>query len=828
MIKLKQAFLLALTISSFTQYFTQGGVAISNSGNNPHPSAMLDVVSNNKGLLIPRLQLTDINDATTISTAENSLLVFNLAPSGVAPDNVEEGFYYWDLSQSKWVRLVSGTITGTDDQLIDSLVLNGNVLTAYLEDGGNTSVDLSSLSDADSDPTNEHNTGANLTGTDLNIIDGGSTQTVDLSPILDSIHKYDEWKDSDTLGGAFTRDFIYASQAKSFGKDVVVTDSGFFAVGTFSPLFKMHLKVDGNTEVTNNSIAMTDVNVLGSRTSIGDATSNGGIYSPLFLGQAAGNDIAHTAITSQIDPSIDNGTTPVMIFTSKLNPSAIVQNRPLFQWRNEANPQMTMLPNGNVGIGISSPIEKVSVFSNSNHLARFTSNGIRSFIYLDNNNTSAEGAGYRYALNGTSIGQIRLNYPDTSIAFYTGGVASGDQDMVILNNGNVGIGTTIPIQKLEIRESNANAGQTTFRGANSMQRLYNIDGSDGNSCFIRTSVLGDGYHFGSLLNTNDDVAFQIRKELTSDASDAVRLHISDNGNVGIGTINPSGKLTVSDETLPFIDVNTYGLDTNPEFGAFIRLRGARGTELAPAAVQTGDRLGSYNYQGYTGATYGVASAFIEARATENFSAAGTGTSLGFVTTPNGNLGGAAVNSMFIDQTKNVGIGTDSPTGRLSVNGTANKPGGGAWAVFSDKKLKKNITNYSEGLSLINKVNTVNFQYNEKLEEIWGKSDQIKDKVFQGVIAQELQVIAPDMVREVEVDIKDDKGITIRTEKVLEVDPNKFTYALINAVKEQQAIIESQKSEISNLKSSTSNQGLLNESLQSQINDLKALIGTSQK
>ena len=139
-------------------------------------------------------------------------------------------------------------------------------------------------------------------------------------------------------------------------------------------------------------------------------------------------------------------------------------------------------------------------------------------------------------------------------------------------------------------------------------------------------------------------------------------------------------------------------------------------------------------------------------------------------------------------TDTLSVGTNTATASLSVNGTANKPGGGTWAVFSDKKLKKNISTYKEGLDFILKVNPVSFSYNQKMTSLLGENSDLKEQVFQGVIAQELQKIAPDMVREVQVN----------SEKFLEVDPNKFTYALINAIKQQQIQIEQLKKEINSL------------------------------
>lgn len=154
----------------------------------------------------------------------------------------------------------------------------------------------------------------------------------------------------------------------------------------------------------------------------------------------------------------------------------------------------------------------------------------------------------------------------------------------------------------------------------------------------------------------------------------------------------------------------------------------------------------------------------------------------------------------------MGVKTTAPTADLSVNGSANKTGGGTWTVFSDARLKENVSDYKEGLDLIKHVRPVNFSYNELMTEIWGENPGIKGKVYQGVIAQELQKIAPDMVNEVSLEqagSPDDHDYVESSdpakESYLEVDPNKFTYALINAVQEQQEIIENQNTEIQTVK-----------------------------
>jgi len=83
--------------------------------------------------------------------------------------------------------------TGTDDQQLQSFILNGSNLTLTLENGGTLFVDLNTTfatdaelatlntNDADADPANELNTNMTLAGTNLNLTDAGGTLSVDLN-----------------------------------------------------------------------------------------------------------------------------------------------------------------------------------------------------------------------------------------------------------------------------------------------------------------------------------------------------------------------------------------------------------------------------------------------------------------------------------------------------------------------------------------------------------------------------------------------------------------------------------------------------------------------
>ena len=96
-------------------------VAINSTGALPNPSALLDVDAapgNNKGILIPRLTLTQTTSNAPIGAGiATSLLVYNTA----TVNDVTPGYYYWEGTQ--WVRMLNqawlltgnaGTTAGTN------------------------------------------------------------------------------------------------------------------------------------------------------------------------------------------------------------------------------------------------------------------------------------------------------------------------------------------------------------------------------------------------------------------------------------------------------------------------------------------------------------------------------------------------------------------------------------------------------------------------------------------------------------------------------------------------------------------------------------------
>jgi trimeric autotransporter adhesin len=130
------------------------------------------------------------------------------------------------------------------------------------------------------------------------------------------------------------------------------------------------------------------------------------------------------------------------------------------------------------------------------------------------------------------------------------------------------------------------------------------------------------------------------------------------------------------------------------------------------------------------------------------------------------------------------------TGNLTISGsTGTKAGGGTWAVLSDGQLKKDVKDFRTGFAGLEKIRPVTFKYNG----LAGTENNGREHV--GVIAQELEKVFPSMVstQKRKLNEGDAKEVDVKV-----VDGNALTYMLINAVKEQQEIIETQGRRISAL------------------------------
>ena len=139
-------------------------------------------------------------------------------------------------------------------------------------------------------------------------------------------------------------------------------------------------------------------------------------------------------------------------------------------------------------------------------------------------------------------------------------------------------------------------------------------------------------------------------------------------NIGINTTNPLTKLTVSanDQSALISSVRYETVGSSP--AGIVSLR-ARGTDLLPTALLTGDEIATFAAVGYYGAGFGTTgNANFIFYAAENFTLTNRGTSCKVGTTP---LGTSSVIYNFgINSEGNVSIGIPSlnPTARLHVKG----------------------------------------------------------------------------------------------------------------------------------------------------------------
>lgn len=374
---------------------------------------------------------------------------------------------------------------------------------------------------------------------------------------------------------------------------------------------------------------------------------------------------------------------------------------------------------------------------------------INSLLVYNTNVTSGEGF---YFWNGTAWINLTDNSGNADEDWHEVG-SLNDPDNIndnIFTLGRVSIGVNTTTNDFELSSGNdpstLRITETGGTPVNWELRAYNVAlGGDNNQFSIWGGLSG---------STQTD-----------------RFVIEDSGNIGIGTTNPEELLHVSGGIgSGVIKIEADTDNTTESDQAYILMDQDGGTVQAHLGFGSTEATGDHF-------RIGIKST-IEP--------------------------GVDYSNFVIDGGNNrIGILTSSPTANLSVFGSANKLGTSTWTIISDKNFKKNITDYNEGLDLILKVKTHNFQYNQELWELFGENEAVKNETYQGVIAQELEKIAPDMIKHIQVDYVDSNGKS-QVKEILNVETNKFTYALINATKEQQTIIENQALKIKELENRLNN------------------------
>jgi hypothetical protein len=284
---------------------------------------------------------------------------------------------------------------------------------------------------------------------------------------------------------------------------------------------------------------------------------------------------------------------------------------------------------GDVGIGTTSPDTILEIYETD------TSTSATSGLKITNNssttNTIAGILFQNYDNHGAWIRSIRTGSSNGKLSFGTNsgaGIAESNisERMVIDHNGNVGIGTTSPIAKFEVTDGSSSI---TLQEYSSGAAIF-LDGVDGDF------TGGDYFHI--LANSNSYLG------LGGYGGGTTPLNISNAGNVGIGTTNPTTKFHIDDSATLGTGLLVTGGGQGGPLAKFTRDVGSTGTITISSSG--GDPQ-------------------INFASSANTFALGTNGST-FEIADNSYLGTNA--RLSITNTGNVGIGTTSPSQKLHVEG----------------------------------------------------------------------------------------------------------------------------------------------------------------
>lgn len=114
--------ILLLTLVATPVISKAQNVAINSTGNTPNASAMIDVQSANKGILIPQVSLTALNAASPLSNPAPSLLIYNTNTAITGG----KGYYYnaGTSGAPNWVKLVVVDSTG----IVQTVTSTGDII----------------------------------------------------------------------------------------------------------------------------------------------------------------------------------------------------------------------------------------------------------------------------------------------------------------------------------------------------------------------------------------------------------------------------------------------------------------------------------------------------------------------------------------------------------------------------------------------------------------------------------------------------------------------------------------------------------------------------
>jgi hypothetical protein len=452
---------------------------------------------------------------------------------------------------------------------------------------------------------------------------------------------------------------------------------------------------------------------------------------------------------------------------------------------------VTVTPAGFVGIGTITPTRALDV-NGVMWLSGSGNSSNEADILFDNAGSIAASQSHLYFTsdgdaNGSGDHIFKVGLESTS---------SSTELMRIKNNGYVGIGTSSPASLLHLSSSDItaySASSSTWQQAIiPTLKIQNSANNNSANSQIVLSSRSSSERAVRLVHVASGSGSQLGIITGAAGAEAERMRIDYNGNVGIGTSAPDQLLELSGGG---IQLNgTYGIGFN--------------SDSVDNSNASSDRAKMYyDYHLFGSNLDGLV---IEKTDANNLAPDG---GIAFANKGSDNVRNIA---MSIRGSGNIGIGTLSPSeklevcGNLKVIGTINASStinaSQSISCSSDVRFKKNITPLPNALTSVMKLQGVNYYWKttEFPEKQFANTKQV------GFIAQDLEKIYPEMV------ITDKEGYK-------SVDYSRLTPVLVEAMKEQQKIIEEQQQMIKRLNLKVDNTELKFQTSELKIQKLEAAI-----
>ena len=211
---------------------------------------------------------------------------------------------------------------------------------------------------------------------------------------------------------------------------------------------------------------------------------------------------------------------------------------------------------GNVGIGTPNPSEKLEIYNSDTSPAVISLKSSRGDLqFVDVGRIMAKQADVEIA----RIGMPRSGDQFSGyLTFWTKAENNGNltEKVRIAENGNVGIGTPNPSEKLEIYNSDTSPAVISLKSSRGDLQFVDVGRIMAKQADVEIARIGmprSGDQFSGYLT------FWTKAENNGNLTEKVR--IAENGNVGIGTQRPTSKLTVAG------DINSREVRVSVDAGA---------------------------------------------------------------------------------------------------------------------------------------------------------------------------------------------------------------------------------------------------------------------